>query len=76
MRGADVVQDQGDAELVLIDAAGTEVIGLGHADVQAALDRRARYLATEPRTRAWRTHPDGRFAPLPAWIAYEPNTFR
>jgi hypothetical protein len=40
LRGADVVQPQGDAELIFLDAAGPEVVGLGHVDFPVALERR------------------------------------
>ncbi|MGV3518175.1 hypothetical protein [Luteitalea sp.] len=73
VRGADVVQHQGDAELVLLDAAGPELIGMGHGDFQLALERRARFLAGEAGTRAWRAGPDGTFTALPTWTAAEPT---
>jgi hypothetical protein len=73
VRGADVVQHQGDAELVFLDAAGPEVIGMGHVDFQMALERRARFLACEAGTRAWRAQPDGTFTALPPWVEREPR---
>jgi hypothetical protein len=71
VRGADHVQ--GDSELVFLDTAGAEVIGIGHGSFEMALERRARFLAAEAGSRAWRAHADGSFTPLPAWVEIEPR---
>ena len=76
VRGADVVQPQGDAEPIFLDAAGPEVVGLGLVDFQVALERRARFLADAAGTRAWRAHPDGTFTRLPTFTPSERRLLR
>lgn len=72
VRGADVVEPEGDAQLIFLDAAGPEIVGLGHVDFQVALERRARFLADAAGTRAWRALSDGTFTRLPAFTPSEP----